>query len=167
VRPVKSHSKIESVSNCIYMNRLRCSVHTWSLFYYVSLNPLLHNLCVYIYVASSFKNACGHSTGCSGSNLNVSHSVSVPNINCYALALVPISCNLYAHNNCCSFLQCCPCPTQLSTPFQLICRCSGGLLNYRFHRWSPALFALRTYDLLPASIIYAVQEQNQGFCTSE
>jgi hypothetical protein len=32
---------------------------------------------MYIYVSNGFKNACGHSTGCSGSNLNVSHSVSV------------------------------------------------------------------------------------------
>jgi len=53
------------------------------LFYYVSLNPSLHTL----YGSSVFKNAYGHSTGCSGSSLNVPHSVPVPNINCYSLSL--------------------------------------------------------------------------------
>jgi len=98
---------------CICMNRLRCLVYTWSLFYYVSLNPSLHTL----YVSSVFKNAYGHSTGCSGSSLNVPHSIPVPNINWYSLALF-LSSVLSA---------------QLSTPFQLTCRCSGALLTCRFH----------------------------------
>jgi hypothetical protein len=98
---------------CICMNLLRCSVYTWSLFYYVSLNPSLHTL----YGSSIFKNAYGHSTGCSGSSLDVP-SVPVPNINCYSLSLFLSS----------------VLSTQLSTP-QLTCRCSGALLICRFQTW--------------------------------
>lgn len=62
--------------------------------------------------------------------------VSVPNISCYPLALVYTSYMLTT-----IVVPLC-CPTQLSAPFQLTCSCSGGLLTCRFHRWSPALFAL-------------------------